>query len=160
MVKGKAYNALTGKLIWEYDPQVPGETAVKACCDVVNRGMGAWGDKLFYGTLDGRLIALDRTTGRLLWSTVTVDRTKPYTITARRALSTAWSSSAMAARKWACAGLSRAMTSTPASSSGNSIPFPISRQEQGSLSEARRGDVEGRVVEAGRGRHGLGFDGL
>lgn len=79
--KAKAYNALTGKLIWEYDPKVPGETAVKACCDVVNRGMGAWGDKLFYGTLDGRLIALDRTTGRLLWSTVTVDRTKPYTIT-------------------------------------------------------------------------------
>ncbi len=79
--KVKAYNAATGEPLWEYDPQVPGETAVNACCDVVNRGLAAWGDKLFLGTLDGRLIALDRETGSVEWSTVTVDQTKPYTIT-------------------------------------------------------------------------------
>jgi quinohemoprotein ethanol dehydrogenase len=79
--KAKAYDAVTGALLWEYDPQVPGETAVKACCDVVNRGMAAWGDRLFLGTLDGRLIALDRATGKPVWSQVTVDQTKPYTIT-------------------------------------------------------------------------------
>jgi quinohemoprotein ethanol dehydrogenase len=79
--KAKAYDALTGKLLWQYDPKVPGETGVKACCDVVNRGMGAWGNKLFLGTLDGRLIALDRKTGKVLWSKVTVDQSKPYTIT-------------------------------------------------------------------------------
>lgn len=79
--KAKAYDAATGKLIWEFDPRVPGEAAVKACCDVVNRGMAAWGERLFLGTLDGRLIALDRATGKELWSQVTVDRSKPYTIT-------------------------------------------------------------------------------
>lgn len=79
--KAKAYDAATGKLIWEYDPKVPGETAVKACCDVVNRGLGAWGDKLFLGTLDGRLVALDRATGKELWSVVTVDQSQNYTIT-------------------------------------------------------------------------------
>ena len=79
--KAKAYDALSGKLLWQYDPKVPGETAVKACCDVVNRGMAAWGNKLFFGTLDGRLIALDRATGKKLWSTVTTDPAKPYTIT-------------------------------------------------------------------------------
>jgi len=79
--KAKAYDALTGKVLWEFDPKVPGETAVKACCDVVNRGMAAWGDKLYFGTLDGRLIALDRNTGKQVWSTVTVDQSKPYTIT-------------------------------------------------------------------------------
>lgn len=79
--KAKAYDAVSGKLLWEYDPKVPGETAVKACCDVVNRGMAAWGDKLYMGTLDGRLVALDRATGKEVWSTVTVDQTKPYTIT-------------------------------------------------------------------------------
>jgi len=79
--KAKAYDATTGKLLWEFDPKVPGETAVKACCDVVNRGMAAWGDKLYFGTLDGRLIALDRNTGKQVWSIVTVDQSKPYTIT-------------------------------------------------------------------------------
>ena len=39
--KVKAYDAATGEPLWEYDPQVPGETAVKACCDVVNRGLAA-----------------------------------------------------------------------------------------------------------------------
>jgi quinohemoprotein ethanol dehydrogenase len=79
--KVKAYDGATGKLAWEYDPKVPGETAVKACCDVVNRGMAAWGDRLFFGTLDGRLIALDRKSGKEVWSKVTVDQSKPYTIT-------------------------------------------------------------------------------
>jgi quinohemoprotein ethanol dehydrogenase len=79
--KAYALDARTGKLLWEFDPKVPGETAFKACCDVVNRGMAAWGDKLYLGTLDGRLIALDRATGKSLWSVVTVDQSKPYTIT-------------------------------------------------------------------------------
>lgn len=79
--KVKAYDAATGKLNWEYDPEVPGDTAVKACCDVVNRGLAAWGDRLFLGTLDGRLVALDRNSGKPVWSKVTVDQSKPYTIT-------------------------------------------------------------------------------
>lgn len=79
--KAKAYDAVTGKLEWEYDPKVPGERGVAACCDVVNRGMAAWGDKLFMGTLDGRLVALDRKTGKEVWSVVTLDQSKPYTIT-------------------------------------------------------------------------------
>lgn len=79
--KVKAYDGVTGKLLWDYDPRVPGQAAVKACCDVVNRGLGAWGNHLYVGTLDGRLIALDRLTGKPLWSVVTVDQSKSYTIT-------------------------------------------------------------------------------
>lgn len=79
--KVKAFDAATGKALWEYDPKVPGDTAVKACCDVVNRGLAAYGGKLFFGTLDGRLIALDRDTGAVAWETVTVDQSKSYTIT-------------------------------------------------------------------------------
>jgi quinohemoprotein ethanol dehydrogenase len=79
--KVKAYDAATGEPLWEYDPQVPGETAVKACCDVVNRGLAAWGDSLFLGTLDGRLVALDRDTGAVEWEKLTVDRDQSYTIT-------------------------------------------------------------------------------
>ena len=78
--KVKAYDAVSGRLRWQYDPKVPGEAGIRACCDVVNRGLAAWGHRLFFGTLDGRLIALERDSGKLLWSTLTVDRSKPYGI--------------------------------------------------------------------------------
>jgi PQQ-dependent dehydrogenase (methanol/ethanol family) len=76
-----AINAATGTKLWQFDPEVPGETAFKGCCDVVNRGLAAWKGRLFIGTLDGRLIALDAATGTPLWSVVTVDPSQPYTIT-------------------------------------------------------------------------------
>ena len=76
-----ALNAATGKIIWSYDPQVPGEWAINACCDVVNRGVAAWDSKIFFGTLDGRLIALDAATGKKIWQTLTIDGNSRYTIT-------------------------------------------------------------------------------
>ena len=79
--KVKAYDAATGKPLWAFDPAVPGEWAVHACCDVVNRGVAVWQGKVFVGSFDGRLIALDAATGRKLWDVNTIDRTKPYTIT-------------------------------------------------------------------------------
>jgi quinohemoprotein ethanol dehydrogenase len=79
--KVQAIDAASGKLLWQYDPKVPGETGVKACCDTVNRGVAAYQGKLFVGTLDGRLVALDAATGNEVWSVVTVDQTKAYTIT-------------------------------------------------------------------------------
>ncbi|MFM6852943.1 MAG: PQQ-binding-like beta-propeller repeat protein, partial [Sphingopyxis sp.] len=76
-----ALNATTGEEIWSYDPQVPGERGFSACCDVVNRGVAVYQGKVFFGTLDGRLIALNAADGSLAWSKVTVDQSKPYTIT-------------------------------------------------------------------------------
>jgi quinohemoprotein ethanol dehydrogenase len=58
-----ALDAATGRPIWRYDPRVPGEKGRDACCDVVNRGVALWGDSVFLGALDGRLIALDAKTG-------------------------------------------------------------------------------------------------
>ena len=77
----KAYDARTGRLLWAYDPQVRRELGVNACCDVGNRGVAAWNHKIFVGAYDGRLVALDAATGTPVWSTLTVDTTKPYTIT-------------------------------------------------------------------------------
>ncbi|AWW72944.1 PQQ-dependent dehydrogenase, methanol/ethanol family [Erythrobacter sp. KY5] len=79
--KVKAFDAATGKPLWDYDPEVPGETGVKVCCDVVNRGLAAWGNSLFLGTLDGRLVSLDRDTGEVQWEVVTVDQSMAYSIT-------------------------------------------------------------------------------
>ena len=42
-----ALDAASGKLLWSYDPQVPGEWGVNACCDVVNRGVAAWNGKIY-----------------------------------------------------------------------------------------------------------------
>ncbi|KPL66772.1 alcohol dehydrogenase [Erythrobacter sp. SG61-1L] len=79
--KVMAVDASTGSLLWNYDPKVDGQKGAHACCDVVNRGVAVWEGKVFVGTIDGRLIALDAASGKELWSTVTVDQKKPYTIT-------------------------------------------------------------------------------
>ena len=77
----KALDAKTGRAIWQYDPKVPREYGVKVCCDVVNRGVAVWNGKVYVGTLDGRLIALDASNGQPVWSVQTTDTTKPYAIT-------------------------------------------------------------------------------
>ena len=79
--KVKAYDATTGKLLWSYDPKVPGQFAGRGCCDVVNRGLAAWNGKIYVAAYDGRLIALDARTGKVVWSVLTVDHNKPYTVT-------------------------------------------------------------------------------
>jgi quinohemoprotein ethanol dehydrogenase len=76
-----AIDALNGKILWKYDPKVPPKHAEKLCCDVVNRGVALYKGKIYSGTLDGRLIALDAATGKLQWEVITVDTTKPYSIT-------------------------------------------------------------------------------
>ena len=76
-----ALDAKTGELKWSFDPEVPRAWGANACCDVVNRGVAAWGDQIFVGTIDGRLIALDKDTGDVNWDVVTIDTTRPYTIT-------------------------------------------------------------------------------
>ena len=79
--KVKAYDARTGKLLWAYDPRVPGEFAGRGCCDVVNRGVAAWNGKIYVATYDGRLVALDAKTGAVVWSVLTLDHDKPVTST-------------------------------------------------------------------------------
>ncbi|MES2303283.1 MAG: PQQ-dependent dehydrogenase, methanol/ethanol family [Pseudomonadota bacterium] len=77
----KAFDAKTGALKWSYDPEVPRVTLVRACCDAVNRGVALYGDSVFVGTLDGRLVALDQKTGKVQWSKVVVPNQQDYTIT-------------------------------------------------------------------------------
>jgi len=76
-----AVNAARGEKLWSYDPKVPPEWAVNACCDVVNRGVAVWRGKVFVGTLDGRLVALDASTGKPTWETLTIEPKYRYTIT-------------------------------------------------------------------------------
>ncbi len=77
-----ALDARSGKLLWKYDPKVPRAKAANACCDVVNRGVALRKGKVYFGSFDGRLIALDAKSGRKVWETDTVPQhNRSYSIT-------------------------------------------------------------------------------
>jgi quinohemoprotein ethanol dehydrogenase len=76
-----AFDARTGHLLWQYDPHVPKDHAKFVCCDVVNRGVALYRGRVYVGTLDGRLIALDAKTGAVVWDVQTTPKDGPYAIT-------------------------------------------------------------------------------
>lgn len=76
-----AFDAVTGEALWHFDPKVPKEIGYKGCCDVVNRGVAYLDGKVFVGSFDGRLIAIDAENGNEIWSVLTVDQSENYTIT-------------------------------------------------------------------------------
>jgi quinohemoprotein ethanol dehydrogenase len=76
-----AIDVRTGERIWRHDPGVPRIRGRLACCDVVNRGVAMYEGKIFVGTIDGRLVALDADTGEPVWEALTVNQDEPYSIT-------------------------------------------------------------------------------
>ncbi len=76
-----ALNATNGELLWEYDPRVDRAWLAKTCCDAVNRGVAYDNGKVFVGTIDGRLVALNADSGAVAWEVITIDQNKPYSIT-------------------------------------------------------------------------------
>lgn len=79
--KVMALDARTGKRLWLHDPKVAGAWNINLCCGVDNRGAAAWNGKIIYGTLDGRLIALDAKTGKPVWSIKSTPDERRYSIT-------------------------------------------------------------------------------
>ena len=75
-----AFDARTGEKKWEYNARLP--DGIMPCCDVVNRGAAIHGDKVIFATLDARLIALDRHTGKVLWNKKSADYQAGYSATA------------------------------------------------------------------------------
>jgi PQQ-dependent dehydrogenase (methanol/ethanol family) len=76
-----ALDARTGDLKWYFNPEVDRAHMARGCCDVVNRGVAFYEGKIYVGAYDGRLIALDATTGKQVWSVQTTDPNQSYTIT-------------------------------------------------------------------------------
>jgi alcohol dehydrogenase (cytochrome c) len=74
-----ALDARTGRPIWLYQHQLPQD--IRPCCGRVNRGFAMLGDRLFIGTLDAHVIALDRKTGSVLWDTTSIDYKLGYSYT-------------------------------------------------------------------------------
>src|SRR5690349_23844133 len=74
-----AINAATGEEYWHYKHKMGPITTF--CCGPNNRGVAIDGDRLFMGTLDAKLVALDAKTGKVLWETQIADPDKGYSET-------------------------------------------------------------------------------
>ena len=74
-----AIDAVTGEEFWHYKHKMGPITTF--CCGPNNRGVAIEGDRLFMGTLDAKIVALDAKTGKLLWETQIADPEKGYSET-------------------------------------------------------------------------------
>jgi alcohol dehydrogenase (cytochrome c) len=76
-----ALDARTGVIRWQYQPVIAEDFEPFVCCDLDSRGVTYADGKIVFGTLDGRLIALDAKTGKELWKTQVVDYKQGSAIT-------------------------------------------------------------------------------
>jgi len=76
-----AIDATSGKRLWRYSVKVPANITQYGCCGKVNKGVALYGDKVFVGTLDARMIALDAKTGKEVWAKKLADYKLGYSIT-------------------------------------------------------------------------------
>ena len=74
-----AIDVETGEEIWQYDARLP--EGILPCCDVINRGGAIYGDKIYFGTLDARIVALDLKTGDVVWKDKIADYKAGYSYT-------------------------------------------------------------------------------
>ena len=76
-----AIDARSGIKIWGFDPKLGSDLKRIYCCGSNNRGVALHGGLVIVGTMDARLIALDKDTGAVVWETVVVDWHQGYSIT-------------------------------------------------------------------------------
>ena len=75
-----AIDIASGEEIWQYEAKLP--DAILPCCDVINRGVALYDNLVIFGTLDAKLVALDRKTGKVVWKVTIGDYKDGYSITA------------------------------------------------------------------------------
>ncbi len=75
-----AVDVKTGKELWQYDARLP--EGILPCCDVVNRGGAIFGDNIYFGTLDARIVALNLKTGDVVWNKKIAEYKEGYSYTA------------------------------------------------------------------------------
>jgi PQQ-dependent dehydrogenase (methanol/ethanol family) len=69
-----ALNAGTGKILWKFDPKVRLDLSLGSSYAArINRGVAVWNGKVFVGTGDCRLVAIDAASGRQVWESKVCD---------------------------------------------------------------------------------------
>ncbi|MBL28876.1 MAG: quinonprotein alcohol dehydrogenase [Rhodospirillaceae bacterium] len=71
----------TGEINWKYERELPADVFPQLCCDVVNRGVAPYKDKVYLATLDAHLVALKNNTGEVVWDQQVGDYTGSETFT-------------------------------------------------------------------------------
>jgi len=71
----------SGEILWEYTSNLDANQ-VRVCCGWTNRGLAMGDGKLYFGSLDATLVALDQRTGEVAWTIQEVDSTLGYSFTA------------------------------------------------------------------------------
>jgi PQQ-dependent dehydrogenase (methanol/ethanol family) len=74
-----ALDARTGEQLWHYKHKLGPVTVY--CCGPNNRGVAAYGDMIYMGTLDSKLVALDAKKGTLVWQVDIADPELGYSET-------------------------------------------------------------------------------
>ncbi len=74
-----ALDADTGHILWSYRRELP--AALSLCCYRSIRGVALLGGRVYVGTLDGRLVALDGRTGAVVWDVTVADPHEGYSVT-------------------------------------------------------------------------------
>jgi quinohemoprotein ethanol dehydrogenase len=82
-VAGRVYalDAATGHLLWQFEPPLKLKNARGSCCDLVNRGVAVWKGKVYVGSFEGVLYALDARDGTVRWQVDTIEHGRAYSIT-------------------------------------------------------------------------------
>lgn len=75
-----AIDIATGEELWQYEAKLP--DAILPCCDVINRGVAIYDNLVIFGTLDAKLVGLDRKTGKVIWKKTISEYKDGYSITA------------------------------------------------------------------------------
>jgi quinohemoprotein ethanol dehydrogenase len=77
-----AFDARSGKQLWKVDPKAPRDIAATSiCCNISNRGAAYADGKIIWGTIDGRLMAVDAKTGQKVWEVRVTDPKQSFSIT-------------------------------------------------------------------------------
>ncbi|WP_305856810.1 PQQ-dependent methanol/ethanol family dehydrogenase [Balneatrix alpica] len=75
-----AIDVKSGDELWQYDARLP--DGIMPCCDVINRGVALYDDLVIFATLDAKLVALNKDTGKVVWKKTVADYQAGYSITA------------------------------------------------------------------------------
>src|SRR5262249_23685355 len=75
-----ALDAATGELLWKHETKMPEDLTALVRLIPVNRGAALYQDKVYFGTLDARLIALNGKTGEVVWEKTVADYKEGYFI--------------------------------------------------------------------------------
>jgi len=76
-----AVDARNGRVKWRFDPGLSKDVERVYCCGSNNRGVAILGNLVYVGTMDARLIALDKDSGAVQWEAKVEDWEQGYSIT-------------------------------------------------------------------------------